>query len=129
VQDIESGIFIPVLSQVVADEVYPAPRKVLEMYQKLLTYEHEFVEVTDDALQLTEAYTSHAILPENYFNDLLHIALATIAEVDILVSWNFKHIVRYDKIKLFNAVHFELNYKQLQIFSPREVTIYGNENN
>lgn len=38
---------------------------------------------------------------------LLHIALATIADVDILVSWNFKHIVRYDKIRQFNAINLE----------------------
>ena len=40
-------------------------------------------------------------------NDMLHIALATIAEVDVLVSWNFKHIVRLDEIRLFNAVNLE----------------------
>ena len=51
--------------------------------------------------------------------------LATIADVDVLVSWNFKHIVRLDKIRIFNAVNLELGYKQLQIFSPREVTCYG----
>jgi hypothetical protein len=53
-----------------------------------------------------------------------HIALATIAEVDALVSWNFKHIVRLDKIRLFNAVNVELGHKALTILSPREVTIY-----
>jgi len=43
------------------------------------------------------------------------------ANVDVLVSWNFRHIVHFDKIRLFNAVNLELGYKQLQIFSPREV--------
>jgi len=47
--------------------------------------------------------------------------LATIAEVDLLVSWNFRHIVRYDKIRLFTAVNLELGYKPLAIYSPREV--------
>ena len=67
------------------------------------------------------------VLSENFYNDGLHIALATIAEVDILVSWNFKHIVHYDKIRLFNSVNIELGYKALQIYSPREVTNYGEE--
>ena len=44
-----------------------------------------------------------------------------------MVSWNFKHIVRFDKIRLFNAVNSEFGYKPLQIFSPREVTAYGQE--
>ena len=58
---------------------------------------------------------------------MLHIALATVAEVDVLVSWNFKHIVRLDKIRIFNAVNLELGYKSLQIYSPREVTLHGRE--
>jgi hypothetical protein len=52
---------------------------------------------------------------------MTHIALATIAEVDALVSWNFRHIVRLDKIRLFNAVNVELGYRALSILSPREV--------
>ena len=55
---------------------------------------------------------------------MLHIALATLAEVDALVSWNFKHIVRLEKIRLFNAVNTELGRKTLSILSPREVTSY-----
>jgi len=68
------------------------------------------------------------ILTPKYFEDLLHIAIATINNIDILVSWNFKHIVHYEKIKLFNAVNLELSYKTINIFSPREVTTYEKEN-
>ena len=53
-----------------------------------------------------------------------HIALATIADVDSLVSWNFKHVVRLEKIRLFNEVSVQLGYKALSILSPREVTTY-----
>ncbi len=52
---------------------------------------------------------------------MLHIALATVAKVDVLVSWNFKHIVRLEKIRLYNTVNLELGYAELQIRSPREV--------
>lgn len=58
---------------------------------------------------------------------MLHIALASVADVDVLVSWNFKHIVRFDKIRLFNAANMEQGYKALAIHSPREVTTYGRE--
>jgi hypothetical protein len=51
--------------------------------------------------------------------------VATVAQVDILVSWNFKHIVHFNKIRLFNAVNWEMRYKPIQIYSPREVTSYG----
>lgn len=63
-------------------------------------------------------------LTPKYFDDGLHIAIATIAKVDLLVSWNFKHIVHFDKIRLFNSVNIEMGYKTIDIYSPREVTYY-----
>lgn len=68
-----------------------------------------------------------SILNQRFMNDMLHIALATIAEVDVLVSWNFKHIVRLDKIRLFNSVNLEQGYKMLNIYSPREVIGYDQD--
>jgi hypothetical protein len=53
-----------------------------------------------------------------------HIALATLAQVDALTSWNFRHIVRLDRIRLFNAVNVESGYRALTILSPREVTTH-----
>ena len=58
---------------------------------------------------------------------MLHIAVATVGEVDVVVSWNFKHIVRLDKIQLFNGINIELGYRPLAIYSPREVATYGRE--
>ncbi len=70
---------------------------------------------------------SKGILGQRFRNDMLHIALASIADVDVLVSWNFRHIVRLDKIRLFGAVNLELGHKPLSIYSPREVATYGEE--
>jgi len=64
-------------------------------------------------------------LTPKYFNDGLHIAIATISNIDIIVSWNFKHIVHYDKIRLFNSVNIESGYKSIDIYSPMEVTTNG----
>ena len=64
---------------------------------------------------------------ERFRNDMLHIAVATVAEVDLLVSWNFRHIVRFDKIRLFSAVNLELGYRALAIYSPREVSVEGED--
>jgi len=65
------------------------------------------------------SYEAHSVLSARFRNDMLHIALATIADVDVLVSWNFRHIVRLDKIRLFNAVNIEQGYKPVSIYSPR----------
>lgn len=74
---------------------------------------------------LSDAYLRHRILTHKFHNDARHIAIATGAGADLLVSWNFKHIVRFDKIQKFNAVNIEMGYKPISIYSPREVTTYG----
>jgi predicted nucleic acid-binding protein len=126
-EDFLEGSFVPVLSQLVAAEIRPAPEPVRAKYRDLLGLGGELVEIDVEALQLAAAYERHGALPLALRNDMLHIALATVAEVDVLVSWNFKHIVRLDKIRLFNAVNLELGYKPLQIYSPREVTLHGRD--
>lgn len=84
----------------------------------------EILPVTEEALGLLEKYDEHGVLDGRFRNDMLHLALATVAEVDVLVSWNFQHIVRLDKIQQFNGINLELGYKPLAIYSPREVTTY-----
>jgi hypothetical protein len=126
-EDFSEGHFLPVLSQLVAAEIRPAPEPVRAKYTDVLGLGGELVEIGAEALQLATAYERHGALPPALRNDMLHIALATVAEVDVLVSWNFKHIVRLDKIRLFNAVNLELGYKSLQIYSPREVTLHGRD--
>jgi glycerol-3-phosphate O-acyltransferase len=103
--DFEVGIFKPIVSEVVAAEIVAAPSSVRERYTALLALNTEVLKIGDAALDLVIAYQQHEILGANYRNDMLHIALATVAEVDILVSWNFSHIVRFDKIRMFSGKH------------------------
>ena len=126
-KDFRMGIFAPVISEVVAAEIDRAPDRVAQTYAELLSCEPEVVEITEESSALAEAYSKHGILGERFSRDLLHIALATVAQVDVLVSWNFKHIVRLEKIRLFNAVNSEFGYKAIHISSPREVTTYDSE--
>lgn len=126
-EDIRQGRFRAVLSDVTGAEVLPAPPRVFELHASLLASGAEQVEVSEEALVLASAYETHGILAERLRSDMLHIALASVAEVDLLVSWNFKHIVRFDKVRLFSAVNLELGYRPLAIYSPREVTTYGAE--
>jgi len=126
-QDFRNGIFLPLLSEVIAAEIQDAPENVQTIYAELLSLDAEILVVEESALELADEYQRRGILTSNFYGDGLHIALATVAEADLLVSWNFKHIVRFDKIRLFNAVNIEFGYKPLQIFSPREVTTYGQE--
>ena len=126
-QDFRLGTFRPVLSEVTAAEIRPAPEPVRLQYAELLSADAEMIDVNDESLDLMDAYQTREVLAPRFRNDMLHIALATVADVDVLVSWNFRHVVRLEKIRLFNAINLELGYKSIQIRSPREVTTYGAE--
>lgn len=129
VGDFRAGHFIPVLSELLVPELLRAPEQVRAVYFELISFAEKTPVVGDEALNLLAAYEAHGVLGPKFRADMLHIALATVAGVDLLVSWNFKHIVRFDKIRLFNAVNLEQGYKPLTIHSPREVTSYGTEAN
>ena len=122
IEDFKKNIFIPVISEVVETELKDAPYNVKEIYNILRNLNCIVLEITDEALELATIYQERKILTPKYFDDGLHIALATINKIDLLVSWNFKHIVHFDKIRLFNAVNIEYGYKSIEIYSPREVT-------
>ena len=60
-------------------------------------------------------------MTEKYLIDAQHIAIASVFKVDLVVSWNFKHIVNYKKIRLYNSVNLKNGYPLIEIRSPREV--------
>ena len=115
-----------VVSDVTAGEVAVAPEPIRELFSELLETAC-ILHVTQEVMELLGAYESHNILGPRFRSDMLRIAVATVAEVDVVVSWNFRHIVRLDKIRLFNGVNLECGYKPLTIYSPREVATHGKE--
>ena len=124
-KDFKLGNFQPVVSELTAEEISTAPEPVRLKYAELEEIS-EYLTITNESTELADIYHKRKILTPKFYDDMLHIALATLAGVDIVVSWNFKHIVHYDKIRLFNAVNIEMGYNALQIYSPREVTNYEN---
>lgn len=127
-QDFRNRVFKPLLSEVTATEVEDAPEFVQVIYAELVALGAEILRISESALELADEYQKRNILTPKFYDDGLHIAIATVAEADLLVSWNFRHIVRFDKIRLFNSVHLEYGYKELRIHSPREVTYYERAN-
>lgn len=123
-KDFRLGNFKPVISDLTASEIAPAPLLIQEKYAELLEYGPDVADLTKGVKNLFDAYMERQIVPIKYTNDILHIALATVDDVDIVVNWNFKHIVHYEKIRKFNAVNREQGYRQIEIYSPREVTNY-----
>jgi predicted nucleic acid-binding protein len=109
------------LSDLLADELLPAPLAVQEILAMVPAQHVEVIETTRQVDRLRDEYIKAGAAGPRQANDALHIALATVWRADLLVSWNFKHIVHLNKIRLFNAVNLREGYTVLEIRSPREV--------
>jgi len=81
----------------------------------------EFVNESVESRRLRDCYLAAKVVGPAHATDAHHVALATVARADLIVSWNFKHIVHYDKIRGFNAVNLREGYPPLAIHSPLEV--------
>jgi len=113
------GTYIPIISShVIAELEQGAPDYVIE---NLKTIDYEEFAVNDEMTKLAEKYIEQNIVSDKFYSDALHIAIATVLGVDVLVSWNFKHIVNLNRIRLFNSVNLREGYNILEIRSPREV--------
>ena len=116
------GIFLPVISTHVEAELAKGAPDQVKNLLKLLNYEK--IELSDEVRYLVEKYMEQEIVSENFRDDTIHVAVATVSGVDILVSWNFRHIVNFQKIRKFNAVNMSEGYQILDIRSPKEVIEY-----
>ena len=109
------------ISDVLLDELEDPPSEVGAVLDSIPPEHVEIVRRTEEVLQLRDKYLSSEILGAKWADDALHVAYATIAKADLLVSWNFKHIVHYDKVRKFNGVNLSEGYTILDIRTPTEV--------
>ena len=118
-ENFKNGKYHPIISSHVKVELENGAPTYVK--QNLNTINYEEFNVSEEMVELAEKYMEQRIVSENYYDDALHIAIATVLGVDVLVSWNFKHIVNLNRIKLFNSVNLREGYNVLEIRSPREV--------
>lgn len=116
-----SGSKIAVISDLTIDEVNAGPEEVKERMNAIIENNSELVTSDEETYKLASTYISEGALSENFFEDAQHIAVATVLQVDVLVSWNFKHIVNLNKIRLYNSVNLKNGYPFLEIRTPREI--------
>ncbi len=124
IQDFRLGSLRPVVSDVLEAEILDAPSHVRAVLVDLVAGGAERIAVTPGVVALADLYQGRGVLTPKYYDDGLHVGLATVYAVDAIVSWNFRHIVHLDKIKAFNVINAERGYGMLHILSPREVTNY-----
>ena len=119
-----TGQFTLVLSEHTIRELVSAPPAVRNRVTEIPRENQVVLPDQSEAVALAEAYLRHGILGPGSRSDALHIALATIGRVDVLVSWNFRHIVNFGRIRMFNAVNIEEGYGAIEIRTPKEVMDY-----
>jgi len=125
-EKVNFGQIICVYSNLTETELLNATERVRIFFGNIKDEHKEKVQVTPEALILAQKYVDENVVGETSLDDCVHIATATISKVDILVSWNFKHIVNVYRIRGYNSVNLRAGYSTLNIHSPKEIV--GNEN-
>ena len=117
---VRDGAFEVVVSPVVVDELKHAPVAVRQLFDEL---EPSFARVDPDeaAYTLRRAYLDAHVVSTKWAADALHVAMATVSGCRAIVSWNFKHIVNYKRIPLYNEVNQKQGYGPIAIHSPQEM--------
>ncbi|MCG3131222.1 MAG: hypothetical protein FLDDKLPJ_02000 [Phycisphaerae bacterium] len=121
-----AGRFLLKTSAVVLREIDLAPPRVRDLFAEHLP-DMELLETDTKSLKLQEAYLTAGVVSRRSANDALHVALASVGRCDCIVSWNFRHIVHYDKVPLYQAVNTLNGLPKILILSPSEVIEYEEE--
>ena len=120
--EIKAGRFTLVVSNVTLRELVDAPEKVRKILSGLPAEHVEIIPGMPQRIKLRDAYIEAGVVGAGSREDAEHVAAASVAEVDILVSWNFRHIVHFDKISGYHGVNMIHGYRPVSIYSPKEVT-------
>jgi predicted nucleic acid-binding protein len=123
---VQRGEIVVILSDVLDGELEKAPARARDFINSLSKSQTERVVSTDESDNLAEHYIAENVVGITSLDDCKHIALATIAKADVLVSWNFKHIVNVDRIRGYNSINMKWGFSQIEIRTPYEVS---NDNN
>jgi predicted nucleic acid-binding protein len=110
-----------VLSDLTAQELEFAREEVRKLIILIPDANRVDIVVDDETIKLAETYIKEGALTDKSYNDALHIALATLNNADVLASWNFKHIVNLDRIRLYNSINLRFGYRLIEIRTPREI--------
>jgi hypothetical protein len=124
---VKQGRYFILISAVTFDELQGAPNNVRQLIDSIPAGSLEEITINQEVIKLAQAYIAAGALGPAMENDALHVAAATVAKADVILSWNFKHIVNFDRILKFNGVNIMNGYSQISIHSPLEMT-YDDEN-
>jgi predicted nucleic acid-binding protein len=110
-------------SDILELEIYKAPMDIIKLYESLTNTKH--LQLNNEVRELAELYIKEKVVGRTSLADCQHIAFATVNNADVLISWNFKHIVNLEKIRGYNSINLREGYRILEIRTPKEVFSYG----
>ena len=118
---VRNGQYVLLISPTTTGELEEAPPAVRAVLDALPPARIEHVPLEAEVDILANAYIEAGALGGAHQADASHGAAATVAGADLILSWNFKHIVRYDRVRKFNGVNTIMGYHTLDIRSPMEI--------
>jgi len=124
---VKSGEIIIIVSDILEAELLRAPDFVKELLKNMPELQIEKVRLSPEAIVLADKYIEARVVGKTSRADCQHIAIATLCNADVLVSWNFKHIVNLDRIRGYNGINYQNGHRMIEIRTPKEITKYGSE--
>ncbi len=123
---VRRGVYEIYISEVVQAEINRAPGGIKNKLSQLIEeIEPIVLKLTVEAENLAEIYIKRKIIPDKKVEDALHVAVATVEELDAVVTWNYKHLANIRKAELFFGVNLEQGFhKKVEIITPWEVIGY-----
>jgi predicted nucleic acid-binding protein len=123
-----NGQFIILVSDLLEAELLRAPEHVRDFLTTIPASQIEPIRLSEDAVNLADQYILAKVVGQTSRADCQHIAMATLAKADVLVSWNFRHIVNLDKIRGYNGINYRLGHNMIEIRTPKEIISYDDTN-
>lgn len=121
-REIKAGTYIAFISATVLKEISKAPEPKQKALVSLVEeYNLSALEIDEEIENLANLYVQNKIIPQKYKEDAVHIAVAVINDLDVIVSWNFEHIVKLKTKLSVNGINKLEGYKEIEIYSPMEV--------
>jgi predicted nucleic acid-binding protein len=109
-----------IYSDVLEDELELAPQEIrLVANERLL--KAEYIKLDEEMIELAGIYIKEGALTKKSINDARHIAIATISGASAIVSWNFKHMVNFIRIRQYDAINLLQGYGTIRIHTPIEI--------
>jgi predicted nucleic acid-binding protein len=125
--DFKTGKKIAVISDITIDELSDAPQRVQDYMNTIHDDSLEILISDAESRELANKYITEKAVSSKFYEDALHIAIATINQVTVLASWNFKHIVNLDRIRMYNSVNLKNGFSILEIRTPREILNFDDD--